>query len=98
MARAHLTNKPIEICKLNAFPKVKCAFHPEEPLTNFCLATECLLPLCPKCVKLHTQEHSRIHSHGQFETLAECLRSVEKSYLDYISETKLLMKSVHHSA
>jgi hypothetical protein len=34
--------------------RISCAFHPEEKITNFCKNFECLLPLCPRCVKIHT--------------------------------------------
>lgn len=33
--------------------QVPCAFHPNEFITNFCRNMNCLLPLCPKCVKIH---------------------------------------------
>ena len=32
-----------------------CAFHTGEKITNFCTNRECLLPLCPKCVKIHAE-------------------------------------------
>lgn len=38
--------------------EVNCAFHPNEKITNFCKNSECLLPLCPKCIKIHTEEHA----------------------------------------
>ena len=34
-----------------------CAFHPKEYIVNFCKNSECLLPLCPTCIKVHTDEH-----------------------------------------
>jgi hypothetical protein len=34
---------------------ISCAFHPSEKITNFCTNRECLLPLCPKCVKIHAE-------------------------------------------
>lgn len=40
-----------------SLPKVRCAFHPGEHITNFCICETCLLPLCPSCVKIHTIEH-----------------------------------------
>jgi hypothetical protein len=41
----------------------QCAFHPSEKITNFCTNKECLLPLCPKCVKIHTDEHIKMGTH-----------------------------------
>ncbi len=44
-----------------------CAFHPKELIFNFCKNSECLLPLCPSCVKVHSEEHKTEKSYGQFE-------------------------------
>ncbi len=35
-------------------PKI-CAFHPKEMIYNFCKNKECLLPLCPSCVNVHSE-------------------------------------------
>ena len=32
-----------------------CAFHPKETIFNFCRNTDCLLPLFPTCVDVHTE-------------------------------------------
>ena len=34
---------------------INCAYHPKERITNFCKDPDCLLPLCPKCIKIHTE-------------------------------------------
>ena len=34
---------------------LRCAYHPKHSITNFCLCEECLLPVCPTCVKVHTE-------------------------------------------
>lgn len=44
-----------------------CAFHPKELIFNFCKNPECLLPLCPSCIKVHTEEHKTEKTYGQFE-------------------------------
>lgn len=61
-----------------------CAFHPSEKITNFCTNKECLLPLCPKCVKIHTDEHIKMGTSscnsgifGEFDTIEESLRITE---------------------
>lgn len=46
-------------------PKLKCAFHKDELLTNFCSSKECLLPLCPSCIKIHIGEHIKMKSNPQ---------------------------------
>lgn len=43
-----------------------CAFHPKEQIFNFCKNAECLLPLCPSCVTVHTEEHKQDNSYGKF--------------------------------
>jgi len=44
-----------------------CAFHPKELIFNFCKNSDCLLPLCPTCVKVHSEEHRVEQTYGQFE-------------------------------
>lgn len=41
-----------------------CAFHPSLPIVNFCRSPQCLLPMCPKCVKIHSAEHAKTGTHG----------------------------------
>ena len=38
-------------------PELRCAYHPKQSITNFCKCEECLLPVCPTCIKVHTDEH-----------------------------------------
>lgn len=58
-----------------------CAFHNDELITNFCRAQECLLPMCPKCIRLHSEEHNGSGSQPMFETIGTVVREVEKQYL-----------------
>ena len=46
-------------------PRLKCAFHSDSYLTNFCSSKECLLPLCPSCIKIHINEHINMQSNPQ---------------------------------
>lgn len=34
--------------------QLMCAFHGGERITNFCKNIDCLLPLCPRCIKIHS--------------------------------------------
>lgn len=34
--------------------RVPCPYHMDDRITNFCKSYQCLLPMCPKCVKAHT--------------------------------------------
>ena len=46
-----------------------CAYHPNLPILNFCRTPQCLMPLCPKCVKAHSSEHATSGTHGNFDNL-----------------------------
>lgn len=48
-----------------------CAYHPHLPITNFCRSAACMLPLCPKCVKVHCGEHSRMGTHGDLDNIED---------------------------
>lgn len=39
---------------------MQCYYHPAQPLVNFCTNPQCALPLCPKCVSLHTAQSPRL--------------------------------------
>ncbi|KAM3139354.1 hypothetical protein pb186bvf_008574 [Paramecium bursaria] len=41
----------------NSMPKVRCVYHDKEVITHFCKEQQCILPLCPVCVKLHEDYH-----------------------------------------
>ena len=36
---------------------LQCYEHPREEITNFCVNINCLKPLCPDCVEIHTKTH-----------------------------------------
>lgn len=58
-------------------PKVKCAFHPNEAITNFCTCECCLLPLCPSCIKIHTIEHVNMKKISpQYEPITDLLEEI----------------------
>lgn len=48
-------------------PKIACAFHTAEHITNFCMDKQCLLPLCPTCVKIHSVEHQLMQTIPRYE-------------------------------
>ena len=48
-------------------PELKCAYHPKQTITNFCKCEECLLPVCPACINVHTEEHKLNKSSPRFE-------------------------------
>ncbi|KRX07749.1 hypothetical protein PPERSA_07499 [Pseudocohnilembus persalinus] len=53
----------------NFYPSINCLYHPTYFITNFCTDINCLLPLCPQCVKLHIQEHKQKGTFGDIDTL-----------------------------
>jgi hypothetical protein len=77
-----------------------CAFHNDELITNFCRAPECLLPMCPKCIKVHSEEHTEANTKPIFETYLwyniaslQSLRKSRNGISTLKSCTKGLMKS-----
>ncbi|CAK55863.1 unnamed protein product (macronuclear) [Paramecium tetraurelia] len=59
-------------------PKIICFNHQGQTLTNFCKCKECLLPLCPECVKEHVYEHSEFKSYPRLECLENILTAVHQ--------------------
>jgi hypothetical protein len=57
---------------------MQCVFHKEEYITNFCQSEQCLLPLCPVCVKLHSEEHLYRDRRGVFELIDTCVVEAHK--------------------
>jgi len=56
-----------------------CYFHPYAELTNMCLNKECAMPLCPECIKAHTNQHIQQKEEIHYETLTEAMRLVKSS-------------------
>lgn len=48
---------------------IRCAFHREQIIGNFCRNSECLLPMCPICVKIHSLEHIKEKTQGMFDNV-----------------------------
>jgi hypothetical protein len=38
-----------------------CYYHPDNILHNFCVNTDCALPLCPKCINIHLNQSNQKH-------------------------------------
>ena len=43
---------------INKMKDYFCAYHNTQFITNFCRCSQCLLPVCPTCIRLHSEEHS----------------------------------------
>ena len=67
--------------------KPNCYYHPDQIITNFCRSTNCLLPLCPECVKVHAASHRSHGTHGEFDTIDntvnECYQEITKNDLNF---------------
>lgn len=50
---------------------IKCAYHSNENIVNFCRKSECLLPMCPTCIKIHSKEHMSENTHGIYDNINE---------------------------
>jgi len=55
-----LTAAPIDIRQgvASSFSTESCPSHPKFDITNICVAKDCVEPLCPECVKIHTFVHN----------------------------------------
>lgn len=69
--------------------RVPCPYHMDDRITNFCKSYQCLLPMCPKCVKAHTEDHARVGNryftsgtHGDFDTIENCLEYADKKLVE----------------
>jgi hypothetical protein len=64
-------------------PRVNCAFHPMEIITNFCICQDCLLPLCPSCIKIHTLEHVNLKkSNPSYEPITDLLEEMYEEVIE----------------
>lgn len=54
-----------------------CAYHPSFQIVNFCRSNECLLPLCQKCVKIHSAEHANAGTFGNFDNIQDLHEEVQ---------------------
>ncbi len=65
---------------------VQCPSHAEHEITNFCL--ECMEPLCPECVKHHTNLHTQMKKPLEFDTI----QNVRNNTLEYLRERILIFQ------
>ena len=63
---------------------MKCAFHPAENIVNFCRNEECLLPMCPTCVRVHSNEHMSENTHGNYENIVDIYNETKKNLSDML--------------
>jgi hypothetical protein len=78
--------------------RINCLHHPQDKITNFCKSYQCLLPMCPKCVKIHSEEHARIGityfsfigTHGDFDTIEDCLELADRTLLESIKTAQIV--------
>lgn len=68
---------------------LQCYEHPREEITNFCVNINCLKPLCPDCVEIHTKTH-----HPQ-EILSwkHCLSNAAVKVKGTLDELRMLLES-----
>ncbi|KAL4501675.1 hypothetical protein ABPG72_018726 [Tetrahymena utriculariae] len=62
-----------------------CAYHVGQNITNFCEDSQCLMPLCPKCLPIHTSEHKQNKTYGSFQPIDDMIQratQISKSKID----------------
>ncbi|KAM3135146.1 hypothetical protein pb186bvf_012792 [Paramecium bursaria] len=77
--------RPIESLQQKISPQnrqlpLRCHYHPDQFIHNFCKNQICLLPLCPACVSIHLQDHQEQSAlgQGQFEVLDSCIQEQQQ--------------------
>jgi hypothetical protein len=50
------------------------------------------LPLCPKCVKIHIEEHSELGTFGKFEAIEDCLDEAYGCLVNSLSNISRLQR------
>ncbi|KAL4449765.1 hypothetical protein ABPG74_008138 [Tetrahymena malaccensis] len=75
-----------------------CAYHVGQNITNFCEDSQCLMPLCPKCLPIHTSEHKQNKTYGSFQPIDDMiLRATQISKLKIDSYKQILAKNERSS-
>lgn len=77
--------------------KINCVYHRDQIITNFCKSLDCLMPLCPECVKIHTEDHTKIGNYGVYETIDEVWFTIMRD-IEAIEENYSKAKSKLHLA
>ena len=85
-----INNNNIFINKNTIYPNANCVYHKGFYITNFCKNQECLMPLCPECVKIHTVEHREKYSYAEFDTIENI---IENCLLDFKNLKKLFSEN-----
>ncbi|CAD8139673.1 unnamed protein product [Paramecium pentaurelia] len=66
-------------------PKVPCRFHEDYFIQNFCKKQECSLPLCPECIKIHSEEHEQDRVTSDIDLFSNCLTEQYHKSLEYLN-------------
>ena len=61
-------------------PLIRCPTHSKYELTNICMSTGCIEPLCPECFSQHLNMHNESGTICKVETL----NSMRDDSLDYV--------------
>ena len=76
--------------------QLRCHYHPNKMITNFCEEQQCLLPMCPNCVAIHSDFHKSNKSQGQFRTLdlivGQLIMQIEDQFKS-VKEGQMIIKS-----
>ena len=75
---------------------LKCHYHNEQFIQNFCSCVTCLLPLCPKCIKAHTDDHCDRNTCSNIETFQETVERAQKEIQEDISRLSRHLHQLVH--
>lgn len=88
------------ILDIYKFCKVKCTFHKDLDVTNFCKDFSCLKPLCPECVKNHILEHKSENTYGDIERVENVLEEafqVMDKICNYFTSDLAAIDNLNHT-
>jgi hypothetical protein len=68
---------------------LQCLEHPREEITNFCVHADCLKPLCPDCVELHT----KLHQKQEIESWKHCVNKSAAQTRTTLEELRTLYEA-----
>ena len=69
---------------MSEFKKIYCAYHQKEFITNFCLESSCILPLCPECICSHNDLHNANQTEATYSSIENVLSHSLNSMLSLI--------------
>ena len=56
--------------------QMKCHYHQTKTITNFCDEQNCILPMCPECVQVHSDYHKSNNTRLNFKSIENIMHTI----------------------